>query len=259
MLIAGTTTTHLLRTLWDPLAWIPWIVLLAGAFGVRDARCWNPRRRVAVSITIAIAVAVVLLFPMFSFRNQSEALSPVLVCVGDSLTAGVDFRSDAETYVAVLRGRLDIPVLNAGRANDKAADVLARLDEDVLARHPTLTLIFIGGNDALDGTPRDQFAASLEMIVRKVSQNGSRIILVEVPAGILIDPYAGLYRRVAHDYGALLVPESWLRVLFMKELLFRGFLERPMTIDGIHLSPEGAAIVANWLEPYVRQMLASNE
>jgi lysophospholipase L1-like esterase len=62
---------------------------------------------------------------------------------------------------------------------------------------------------------------------------------------------------VANKYGAVLVPESWLRWWFSIELVACDRLAEPLTLDGIHLSPAGATKVANWLEPYVRRALAA--
>jgi hypothetical protein len=35
-------------------------------------------------------------------------------------------------------------------------------------------------------------------------------------------------------------------------MLIRDWLPHPMTLDGIHLSPHGATVVAGWLRPYVQ-------
>jgi len=163
----------------------------------------------------------------------------------------VNLGSDEETYVARLREALPCQVLNAGRASDRTASLRARLQKDVLSHSPTVVLIFIGGNDYLDDTPRRKFAEQLDNLVGRVVSGGARVVLVEVPSGIVWNPYAGVYRNVASRYGVILVPESKLRLWFSVELLARDSLAQPLTIDGIHLSPGGAAKVAQWLKPYV--------
>ena len=82
-------------------------------------------------------------------------------------------------------------------------------------------LLCIGGNDFLDGTPRSTFAAQFEALVSRIAAAGPKIVVVEVPTGIVWNQYAGIYRRVADKYGAVLVPESKLRWWFTVELFAR--------------------------------------
>src|SRR5262249_16601756 len=100
-----------------------------------------------------------------------------------------------------------------------------------------------------------EFARALDGVVGRIRAAGARVVLVEVPTGIVWNPYAGIYRQVASRYDAILVPESRLRLWFSLELLARDHLSEPLTIDGIHLSPSGAQRVAEWLEPYLRSAL----
>lgn len=69
-----------------------------------------------------------------------------LICFGDSLTAG----AYGGSYVEALRRlRPDLDVINAGVGGDTVLNLLARLDEDVLARQPDGVFVMIGGNDAI--------------------------------------------------------------------------------------------------------------
>lgn len=259
-LIVGSTLVLIVRTLLDPAWWLPWLAVMALVFAMASQRRFSPRVRIAMAALVWPIAAALLLRPDLSFREaisrDSIPTERVLVCAGDSLTSGVDYRSDADTYVARLRDRLPCRVVNAGRANDETADLLKRVKSDVLARDPTVVLLFIGGNDYLGGTPRSQFAEDLDTLARNIAESGARIVMVEVPSGIVWNPYAGVYRRLARRYDANLVPETRLRWWYSKELIARDLLAEPLTIDGIHLSPAGATRVADWLEPYVKQALA---
>ncbi len=180
----------------------------------------------------------------------------VLVCAGDSLTAGLNPGDDSETYVARLRERLGCQVINAGVAGDLTSDLLARVDREVLRHDPNVVLVFIGGNDYLGGTTRAKFAKDLEALVKQLAESDATLIVVEVPSGLVWNSFAGLYRKAARQHGAILVPESRLRWLYVIDLLFRKYRKVPLTKDKIHLSPAGARYVADWLEPYVRRALA---
>jgi acyl-CoA thioesterase-1 len=180
----------------------------------------------------------------------------VLVCAGDSLTAGLNPNSDGDTYVERLRERFGCKVINAGVADDRTADLLARAEKDVLSHNPTAVLIFIGGNDYLNGTPRREFARDLNALVSRVAETSATLVIVEVPSGIIWNTYAGICRRLARRYEILVVPESRLRWWYVRELLIRTYLSDPLTIDGIHLSPSGVTKVADWLEPYLRYAMS---
>lgn len=147
-------------------------------------------------------------------------------------------------------------MINAGTAGDRAEDLSDRLERDVLRHQPAVVLLFIGGNDYFERTPRARLAAGLEAIASRITAAGARLVIVEVPTGIVWNQYAGLYRRIANRYGAILVPESRLRLWYSAELLARGRLAEPLTSDGIHLSPAGAIRVADWLAPYARAALS---
>ncbi|HEY3243503.1 MAG TPA: GDSL-type esterase/lipase family protein [Phycisphaerae bacterium] len=256
-LIVGSVFVLLARTGMDPAWWLPWLgVLMAIGIArrfVRDRRRW----RVAAIMIVWVASIAVLTRPtgqlMRSVHNVPR--NAVLVCAGDSLTAGVDPTSDSGTYVARLRERLGCTVINAGAVNDKVGDLVGRLDKDVLRRHPTAVLLFIGGNDYLNETPRGRFAQELDRVAARIRASGAMLILVEVPSGIVWNPYAGVYRRVAARYGAELIPESHLRWSLSVEFVARPMLSDPFTSDGIHLSAGGARQVADWFEPYVRRAL----
>ena len=154
--------------------------------------------------------------------------------------------------IKIMLQGVSLGLINAGVANDKTGDLLKRLDRDVLSHEPATVLLFIGGNDYLDGTPRGLFRERLDAVAGRIASAGCRLVIVEVPSGIIWNRYAGVYRHVARRHGASLVPESRLRLWYSVELLARDRLPEPLTLDGIHLSPAGARRVADWLEPHVR-------
>jgi lysophospholipase L1-like esterase len=259
-LIVGPPAALVVRTFLDPGWWSPWVGVVVVLLWLRSRAWWSWKVSLVSIPCVWVAVVLLLIRPTLtsvqapSVRQVSR--NQVLVCAGDSLTSGLNHRSDSETYVARLRERLPCRVINAGVANDRTGDLLTRVDKDVLACRPTVILLFIGGNDYLNGTPRRQFAEELERLVARIVAAGPRLVMVEVPSGIIWNPYAGIYRNVARRHGAVLIPESWLRWSFTIEVLFREHLRAPLTSDGIHLSSLGATRVADWLWPYIVRSLS---
>jgi lysophospholipase L1-like esterase len=252
--IVGSTLILTLQTAPDPAWWLPWWAFVA-ALAVGRGRGILGRRYLAAPIALAGAIALILR-PTWT-PAQAPARPPagsLLVCAGDSLTAGLE--PGEATYPARLARQLGVEVINAGRVNDRAEDLLARLDRDVLARRPGAVLVLIGGNDYLGGTPRALFAEQLDRLAARIAAGGSRLILVEVPSGLLWNRYAGIYRRVAARYQAILVPESRLRWWLTLELLAPGLVRERLTGDGLHLTRAGAERLADWLRPYAQRALA---
>jgi hypothetical protein len=140
-IIFGAPVVLVPRTALDPGWWFPWVGILVLLVWLRTRPWWH-RRAALVATPVIWIVAICVLtrpiqWPFLSTSTAGISKDAVLVCAGDSLTSGIDINSDQETYVARLRERLPCKVLNAGVANDKAADLLARLDKDVVSRRPT--------------------------------------------------------------------------------------------------------------------------
>ena len=81
---------------------------------------------------------------------------PILVCFGDSLTAGYGVDAE-ESYPSRLQADLDnagynYRVVNMGISGETTKDGLARVDR-VIAMHPALAVVEFGGNDGLRGIP----------------------------------------------------------------------------------------------------------
>ena len=115
---------------------------------------------------------------------------PLLVCFGDSLTAGrgVD---PGQSYPDYLQSDLDrlhlrYRVDNQGISGDTTKDGIERLPE-VLALHPAVVVVEFGGNDGLRGLPIADTRANLDQIVATLQRSGAKVAL----AGITLPPDYG--------------------------------------------------------------------
>ncbi|MDP7478093.1 MAG: GDSL-type esterase/lipase family protein, partial [Vicinamibacterales bacterium] len=107
-------------------------------------------------------------------------LGPLLVALGDSLTAGLGLETD-QAYPALLERQLrteglDLTVINAGVSGDTTAAGLRRaewaLEGDVRA-----VIVALGGNDGLRGLPIDQMKQNLADIVSLARSRGIAVLL----------------------------------------------------------------------------------
>jgi lysophospholipase L1-like esterase len=109
-----------------------------------------------------------------------------IVALGSSSTEGAGASEPAATYPARLEaalreawpGRL-VQVTNAGRSGETSAEMLARLERDVLARRPQLVIWQAGGNEALrDGSPEGFRAVMAEGLAR-LRRAGIPVVLMD--------------------------------------------------------------------------------
>jgi acyl-CoA thioesterase-1 len=181
---------------------------------------------------------------------------PVIVALGDSLTAGPGVAPD-EAYPSRLADRLrregyDYRVVNAGVSGDTSAGGLRRLDW-VLRTKPEVVIVALGANDGLRGQPVAALRDNLAAIVRRVRATGAQVLL----AGMRMPPnygeaftrdFAAAYAEVARSAGVPLVP-----------FLLDGVAANPALNlpDGIHPNAAGHRVIADRLWPHLRPLLRS--
>jgi lysophospholipase L1-like esterase len=188
-----------------------------------------------------------------------------IVFLGDSITqAGVEEKG----YVTLVQNTLSdkhkdlgIEVIGAGISGNKVPDLQKRLDKDVIAKKPTLVVIYIGINDVWHGemnpprgTPKDKFEAGLKEIIGKIKDAGARVVLCtptvigekkENKLDARLDEYADVSRKVAKETG---VPLCDLRRAFRDHLEKNNPDDKEggvLTGDRVHLNDAGNKLVAD--------------
>jgi len=188
-----------------------------------------------------------------------------IVFLGDSITQG---GGGPKGYITLVKNTLDqeckdlgIEVINAGISGHKVPNLQARLDKDVLAKKPTVVVIYIGINDVWHslhgrGTPKDQYEAGLHDLIKRIRGAGAKVVLAtpsvigEKRAGAnkldpMLDEYAEISRKVARETGVTLCDLHQQFADYLKknnpDNKDRGIL----TTDGVHLNPAGNRFVAD--------------
>lgn len=140
-----------------------------------------------------------------------------ILAFGDSLLAGYGL-NDGEGYPErleqALRARgVNARIANAGVSGDTTAAGLQRLDFTLESQPtpPELAIVSLGGNDMLRGLPPAETRANLDAILKRLSDQGVKIVLL----GMMAAPNLGkdfsakfnpIYPQLAQKYGATLVP-----------------------------------------------------
>lgn len=196
------------------------------------------RRILILALLATLPIGVWLVFlrgdgPDFRRTANLTAPGETVVFLGDSITRGYGL-SEGEAFPALVAAALGVPFVNAGVSGDTTATALARLERDVLAHRPRLTVVELGGNDYLRRVPVEETLRNLDAILRELATQGGMVVLLHVSLGLVGDPYLEGFRAAAERHGALLVPD-----------VLRGILSSPdLKLDPIHPNAKGQRLIA---------------
>jgi acyl-CoA thioesterase-1 len=179
---------------------------------------------------------------------------PVLVCFGDSITAGYGLQK-GQAWPEALQRKLDrdgfrYQVDNQGTSGATSKDAVASL-RTVLQLHPQVVVVEFGGNDGLRGIPLDQTRQNLDTVLTTLESAHIKILL----AGITLPPnygpdYIQAFETMFHDLAArhhtAFVP-----------MIYKDLVHVPNTIqpDGIHPTASGSEIIAGTIFPALKPLL----
>src|SRR6185437_6906016 len=119
---------------------------------------------------------------IFTLAPLTQA-QKTMVCLGDSLTAGYGAPA-GHSYTDYLQHLLDsrgyhYRVLNMGISGDTTKDAVARLP-NVLAAHPALVVVELGGNDMLRGLPITATRANLDRVISALQRAHIQVALAGI-------------------------------------------------------------------------------
>ena len=198
---------------------------------------------------------IALTFLLLSFSLYADEDAPVILVLGDSLSAGYGIDVNAG-WVALLQQRLDgnYPhrVINASVSGETAGGGLARLPALLQQHQPELVILELGGNDGLRGHPINIMQQQLRDIIEKAQAAEAKVLLL----GMQIPPNYGqrytqrfhqAYAQLAEEYELPYVPFFLEGVAVNAELMQR---------DGIHptaqAQPQMLYNVWQTLEPLIK-------
>jgi lysophospholipase L1-like esterase len=187
-----------------------------------------------------------------------------IVFLGDSITqAG----AGPNGYISLVRNKLNethkdlgIEVIGAGISGNKVTDLQNRLDRDVIAKTPTIVVIYIGINDVWHslnnrGTPKDKFESGLYDVIKRINDAGARVILCTASVigektdgsnqlDEMLDDYCAVSRKVAKETGSQLLDLRQQFIDHLKKSNPDGAEKGVLTSDRVHLNQAGNQFVA---------------
>ncbi len=197
---------------------------------------------------------IVSIFMLLVVWPARAADRPVLVCFGDSITAGLGLQT-GQSFPDALERDLNklgyrYKVDNQGTSGATTKDAVASLNSILLLR-PDAVIVEFGGNDGLRGLPLDQTRRNLDQVLTTLEKAHIKILL----AGITLPPNYGpdyiesfdqVFRDLAAKHHVAFVP-----------MIYKDLVHVPGTIqpDGIHPTAKGSEIIAQTLLPALKPLL----
>lgn len=176
------------------------------------------------------------------FADKTKS-GPVVI-LGDSLAAGYELEKK-ESFVAVLSERLGTEIVNLGLKGATTADSLPRVAKEVLPLKPSLVIIELGGNDALQKIELDLTRQNLQKMIDEVHQTETPILILGVRGGLMSDKFADMFEDLSSTNNLAYVPN-----------ILEGILTSPtLRIDNIHPNAQGHIVIADRVEPVLKPLL----
>jgi acyl-CoA thioesterase-1 len=173
-------------------------------------------------------MAFILSLLLFSF--QESAKGPVILAIGDSITAGYGVAPEL-SYPAQLQKELNkrgyaYRVVNLGLTGSTTIQALGRLNRG-LALSPDIVIIQLGGNDVSQGIPHNVSRETIRTMIERLKPGGARIFFAGGRFPYLDD--------LAREQGAEIIP-------FLTGVEGHADL---LLSDGHHPTGDGYAIVVD--------------
>ena len=179
---------------------------------------------------------------------------PLIVCFGDSLTAGYG-ADPGESYPDYLQVDLNAQgykyrVVNEGVSGNTTKDGIDRL-AGIVAMKPEVAIVEFGGNDGLRGLPIEESREHLDTMVGTLKASGAKVLVAGMtlprnygPA--YIKQFDATYPMLAKKYHVPLMP-----------FLLKDVYGVPgmMQADDTHATAAGNKIVAGDLLPFLTPLL----
>ncbi len=198
-----------------------------------------------------------------------------IVFFGDSVTESNRNLSDpydlGEGYVKLAAGKLrllypdaELELVNRGVGGDRTAELLARVQRDVVEEHPDIVVLAVGINDVwhrflLPGSGRgvtlEEFAANYGRLVEIIKGTGARLLLLQ-PFALNMDDKARLRPWLGQFNGAIaeIAAREKLTLIPLDEI-FRGLTQdiapSQFTVDGVHPTHRGCRYIA---DPVIKEL-----
>ena len=205
-----------------------------------------------------VAVLSATVLPGVARAEDAAVSAPVIVVLGDSLSAGYGIDVDL-SWTALLQARLaeqgyEHRVVNASISGETTEGGVTRIGDIVERLEPAVVVVELGGNDGLRGFPPSTTRDNLNRIIETARSAGASVALlgIRIPPNYgprYIKAFEGTFRDVATAND---VP--WIE-FFMDGIALDADL---MQADGIHPNAEAQPLLLDNAWPVIEKALENN-
>ena len=140
-----------------------------------------------IIVIIVIIILGHLGYNFFNKDSENKKLNKesILICYGDSLTAGYG-APIGKSYPDYLQSKLKLKVINKGVSGDTTISALDRFKVDVLDYNPDVVIVELGANDLIQGVDISKTKNNLNYIVDELINRNIRVYIVKFYGNQLI-------------------------------------------------------------------------
>lgn len=140
---------------------------------------------------MSLSIKKILLGLLLSLFTLPALAQNTILVLGDSLSAAYGMKPE-QGWTSLLQQRLkenhyDYRVVNESVTGDTTSNGLVRLPFALSSNHPVITIIELGGNDALRGIPLSEIKKNLKAMVAMCKGAHTQVLLV----GLRLPPNYG--------------------------------------------------------------------
>nr|WP_096527748.1 arylesterase [Candidatus Nitrosoglobus terrae] len=188
------------------------------------------------------------------------AMEPVILILGDSLSAGYGLEQVDQGWVAQLQNRLidkgyAYHVINASISGETTRGALTRLDSLLDRYQPKIVVVELGGNDGLRGISLTEMAQNFSQIIEQSQGNNAKVLLVRM----YLPPNYG--PRYTEQFQQLFVDLAHQYQITTAAFILRGIATRPelMQPDGLHPRAEAQSLMLDNIWPALKACMATEQ
>jgi lysophospholipase L1-like esterase len=170
-----------------------------------------------------------------------------LIALGDSITFGWPYEQEFSWVNTLQKNISQLSILNKGVSGDTFADMINRLEEEVLINDPDYSIVMGGANEAYQHIPLPVLKQNFLEIIRQLQENQCEVII-----GNPTPVEDVSMERYLDDFRAWLInfcKENNFRLLdFHKLMLNEGNnkINNSLFIDGCHPNKNGYELMGKY-------------
>lgn len=245
---------------------------------------YNQKRKIMLAcIAIVLLLITILACATLIYLLYGEALfsSPKVqlkkaenyaAIVNDTPKEGIVFVGDSIIELYDLKKHYKDPLyINRGISSNKSADVLNRLQTNVIDLNPKIIVLHVGTNDIGHKIPYNDYISNMDKIIKELKGKlpNCKIIVDSIFPTVTLDNYNSKnLTKVRDNYTILNFNQGLINLCITNNVTYLDIhhhllkgekLNKTYTIDGLHLSESGYNVVTREISYCISNLLENDK